>query len=517
MKLLKHLLLIAFLLPMGLMAQETQKTVTISVDQTVDGEQNQFQFKYLIDDETQDVEEIIQEVKDQLGIDDATEDVNIEMEVAIEEAIIEEAPDADKPFLGVALGITKQVEMEDDEVIETVELFIEEALIGGAAEAAGVQASDKLVAIDGQEVGSMSDLSSAMSGFAIGDEVTMTVERAGETLDLILNLTAKPESVGMMHQKHKMMSQKHEIMMKCDAATMANCCPGGVMPTGCCDGKAPNKALLGVTIEDAQEGGVKVIGLTDDGGADLAGMRVNDVITKVDKKDVNNVEDLIEVMAPYKPEEKVKVAFVRDGKTKKSKVELQARAEAPDVQWTGEEEEVEFTRYESKENIEVIRLNDAELDELMEGEEVRIRVTQEDEKGEMFTKEVFIQLEEGADPCPEFNVIITRLDEVEKETIATNDASVNLNKMGDLKVINLSLFPNPNSGKFELDFSLDSNEPVTVRLISLQGKEIYRENIGDFKGKYNNFIDISQNTAGVYVLQVMQNEQVLTRKIVIDK
>jgi len=296
----------------------------------------------------------------------------------------------------------------------------------------------------------------------------------------------------------------------CDEANWAKC---GDRPAACCSGPA-NKAVLGVTIEDT-DNGVKIQGISDDSGADQAGLRVNDLIKKVGKKEVADMYELIDALAPFKAGETVKIAYERDGKNKKAKVELKAR-EAKKSCAKGSTE-TNYKRFEQKENVQIIRLNDAEMDHLISGEEIKVIVSPVDEDGKSFSQEIAIQLEEGADPCPEFNVIITRLDEEEKEIVAENDRSVDMQKMTDLKVINLSLFPNPNSGKFELDFSLEENQPVTVRLVSLSGKEIYRERVTDFNGRYNNFIDISQNTAGVYVLQVMQNTQILTRKIVIEK
>lgn len=507
MKLLKHYVIIAFLLPIGLMAQDSQKIVNISINKVVDGEDNQYEFKYIIDD-TDDIETLIEEVKEKAGVSEETEGVAVDIQVEIEETMTAEE-NADKPYLGVALGIKKEVEALDDDITEITELIVEEAFEDGAAAAAGVEAGDKLIAIDGQTISAMGDLKAAMANSAIGDELPITVERAGENMDFTLFLTGKPLAANKMYEKHMM--KQH-----CDDNWIQENCPDGVYP-GCCDAFPANKVVMGVSVMDTEEG-VKVTSLTDNGGADQAGMRVNDLIKTVAKKEVATMADLLNALAPYKPNEKVKIGYERDGKVKKAKVVLQARQEKQ-TEWSAKEAPAFDLKHNetAKENVTIIRLDDAEMDDLMGGTEVKVRVSQEDENGQMFTQEISIQLEDGADPCPEFNVIITRLDEVDKEAVSANDQAVNMSKMSDLKVINLSLFPNPNTGKFELEFSLEEDQPVTVRLISLSGKEIYREDLNNFTGKYSNFIDISQNAAGVYVLQVMQNEQILTRKIVIEK
>ena len=519
MSLLKHFVFLAFLLPLGLVAQETKKAVNINVQQTIDGEENQYEFKYIIDG-TEDVETLIEKVKKEIGINEEAEGMAIEMNVNVDEFVINEQP-VDKPFLGVILDVNKNVDNINGVTLETSELTINKTMANGAAKEAGVLDGDKIVALAGENVESMSDLQEVMAGYAIGDQVTLTVDRAGQNMDFVLNLTARPETTEASYFKHMQKEITKDFDWESVNCDWANCdwencdwsnCDWSKCDWSACTSTPRNKALLGVTGEDVENGGIKILTLTENGGAEQAGLRVNDVIKTVDKKEIADMEGLIETLASYKAAEKVKVTFVRDGKTKKEKVTLQ---ENP---WA-QEKTPRFSqkRAEIKENVEIIRLGDDEMDSLIEGREVKVRITQEDEFGVPFTKEVSIQLEDGADPCPEFNVVITRLDEVDKEVVAENDPSMDMKKMGDLKVINLSLFPNPNSGQFELDFSLDQAAPVTVRMISIDGKEVYREQIENFTGKYNNYIDISGNTAGVYVLQIIQGEEILNRKVVIDK
>lgn len=61
---------------------------------------------------------------------------------------------------------------------------------GGGAEAAGIQSMDVITAIDGQELASYAEMSQAITSHEIGDTVTVTVWRNGETLDLNVTLGA---------------------------------------------------------------------------------------------------------------------------------------------------------------------------------------------------------------------------------------------------------------------------------------------------------------------------------------
>lgn len=63
---------------------------------------------------------------------------------------------------------------------------------GSCAETAGMQPSDIIVEFDGREIGSYTDLASALSKRRAGDTVTMKIYRAGARLELTLTLDERP-------------------------------------------------------------------------------------------------------------------------------------------------------------------------------------------------------------------------------------------------------------------------------------------------------------------------------------
>jgi hypothetical protein len=110
-------------------------------------------------------------------------------------------------------------------------------------------------------------------------------------------------------------------------------------------------------------------------------------------------------------------------------------------------------------------------------------------------------------------VIISKMTSSDKaaEDIST---AVDLNKK-ELGVENLRFSPNPNDGKFELNFKLKDKKTVQVKVVDMQGKVVYNEKVKDFDGKYANKIDISENGDGIYILQIIQGNKASTSKIVI--
>jgi len=111
-------------------------------------------------------------------------------------------------------------------------------------------------------------------------------------------------------------------------------------------------------------------------------------------------------------------------------------------------------------------------------------------------------------------VIISNIStkDIEKEMpeVATN---ITENK---LEVQKLKFSPNPNNGKFDLQFKTENSiEPVSIKIFDLQGKEVYSETINKFNGKYSNNIDVSENGKGTYILQILQGSKSKTSKVVI--
>lgn len=82
-----------------------------------------------------------------------------------------------------------------------------------------------------------------------------------------------------------------------------------------------NRAMLGVTTETA-DNGVKVEEVTKGSAAEKAGLKENDVITKVGDKKIETSDDLTAAIKKQKPGDKLDVTYLRDGKEQKATAEL---------------------------------------------------------------------------------------------------------------------------------------------------------------------------------------------------
>jgi serine protease Do len=82
-----------------------------------------------------------------------------------------------------------------------------------------------------------------------------------------------------------------------------------------------NAAMLGVVTEKVDEG-VKITDVTDESGAEKAGLKEDDIITKVDEKKIEDPDDLTKVIRGHKAGDKVSITYLRDKKEQKATAEL---------------------------------------------------------------------------------------------------------------------------------------------------------------------------------------------------
>ncbi|MES2371674.1 MAG: PDZ domain-containing protein [Bacteroidota bacterium] len=74
-----------------------------------------------------------------------------------------------------------------------------------------------------------------------------------------------------------------------------------------------NRALLGV-VSEKNDQGAKITSVSKESAAEKAGLKKDDIITKVGDSKIENSEDLYEAIGDHKPEDKVTITYLRDGK-----------------------------------------------------------------------------------------------------------------------------------------------------------------------------------------------------------
>lgn len=82
-----------------------------------------------------------------------------------------------------------------------------------------------------------------------------------------------------------------------------------------------NRAMLGVTTE-GDDKGAEIITVNKESGAEKAGLKKGDVITRIGSEDVEGPGDVTKAIRNHKPGDKVEITYLRDGKEQKATAEL---------------------------------------------------------------------------------------------------------------------------------------------------------------------------------------------------
>jgi serine protease Do len=82
-----------------------------------------------------------------------------------------------------------------------------------------------------------------------------------------------------------------------------------------------NRAMLGVITEEDSKG-AQITSITKESGAEKAGLKKGDIITRVNDEKISTTGDVSKAIRKHKPGDKVTVTYLRDGKEQKATAEL---------------------------------------------------------------------------------------------------------------------------------------------------------------------------------------------------
>ena len=244
-----------------------------------------------------------------------------------------------------------------------------------------------------------------------------------------------------------------------------------------------NKAQLGVMIED----GTRVASFTENGAAESAGVLIDDVIVKVDKTLVKDMDSLIDALKDKEPGDIVKLKVLREDKVKKIKVTLKAsEVKLNELELEKGKTTSEHYRTEHK----VLKIEGGDIVKCSPNDSVT--------KKEALTKEEIEIVEERI-------IEETGVDQVEV-----------FSGSNTLQVETIDLFPNPTDGSIRVRFHIDNQEETNVQILDIAGRSIYKKNITNFSGVFDEDIDLSAKGMGTMVLVISQGKKAFTEKIMLN-
>ena len=98
----------------------------------------------------------------------------------------------------------------------------------------------------------------------------------------------------------------------------------------------------------------------------------------------------------------------------------------------------------------------------------------------------------------------------------TQPGSLPIRGEGGTTIDNLDVYPNPSRDIFNVTFVAEDVQDLEVRVINVVGEVVYTEALEQFVGEYTKQIDLTDNSKGVYFLEITTNAGVVNKKLIIQ-
>lgn len=374
---------------------------------------------------------------------------------------VEKVETPDKGYLGVS-----DEDDEDENDAPGVEVSISE---GSAAEKAGLMDGDVIFQLGEAPIADFEDVSDFMAYTKPGDKVTIVYERNGKRQTTEATLTGNNNTWNVNLGNWDLGSSIRESLEDLDEDLGLNLNLKG----NCTVNVRSKDACLGVysdTYSEGDKAGSRINGFTDMSAAKEAGLQNGDLITAINGQKIESQEELWNEIAGHKVGDKVSVDIEREGKKQKVEVSLKAcQDNSSRVQiFDGDGEQVrDFTSW---------NWNDDDQRNLRERSVITIR--------------------RGQGDAPKVN-----------STPATQERSLKLNSF--------SAYPNPTMGQVTVEFNA---EPIatTVSFYDLAGRQLFREELNAFGGRYNQQFDLSDYSKDTIIIQVQQGEKAYSEQLQVN-
>lgn len=458
-----------------------------------------------------------------------------------------EKASAEKPFLGVSpYG-------DDDTADEMgVKIYVVD---GSTAETIGLKDGDIILSINGYPMVDWSDITTAIELLQPGENIEVEFEHKGKKTKVTRAIKSYNET------------KKREVVVSSwnpDSYAFL-----GVHSNSISDEKA---AILGFENEYGSYVS-RVIGNT---AAQKAGLQPFDYIYGINEYRTNEEENLTALLKKFKPGDKATIHFIRNGVKKEVEIIFSKRSESKNYvsdndceapflgvqEWTvGESNEKGVAvQIVDKSTAKAIGLRDGDkivainghiivdweditiaIDNMKVGETIQVEYLRANQlntasgaiKSYCETRPSnywkFEKYDEGEEDestgTVEENFQEVALDNafVEMKDMSSEDLTDFKNRFGielpsanNLSIQNLQLFPNASIGSYQLQFTLPQSGETSLRVYNAAGRMIYNYDLGMFSGDFNDKVDIAQNGAGSYFLEIQQGDKTMTKKIILQ-
>lgn len=114
--------------------------------------------------------------------------------IKVAQQLLENGYVTGRPYLGITYLGVEDAQTAAQLGVSAYGVYVVDVVKGGPAEAGGLKAGDRIVSIDGTEIGTKDDLSSLMQTHSAGDVLSITVARQGQMQTVSVTLGEKNAS-----------------------------------------------------------------------------------------------------------------------------------------------------------------------------------------------------------------------------------------------------------------------------------------------------------------------------------
>lgn len=87
--------------------------------------------------------------------------------------------------------------------------------------------------------------------------------------------------------------------------------------------------------------------------------------------------------------------------------------------------------------------------------------------------------------------------------------------VGDYSLSDFSIYPNPNNGTFNIKMKATNSEKINVSIYDMRGRQVYKNRF-DAYSQFGNVIDLGNVGSGVYLVNINDGLQTITKKIIVE-
>jgi len=80
----------------------------------------------------------------------------------------------------------------------------------------------------------------------------------------------------------------------------------------------------------------------------------------------------------------------------------------------------------------------------------------------------------------------------------------------------LDVYPNPSRDIFNISFTSEEVQNITIKVVNMIGEEIFTEELTKFVGQYMQVIDMNTQPKGVYFLKITTSTGGINKKVVLQ-